>query len=101
MSRDPEFLAVLRPRRDPQHHPLTVERFHFDARAQQRLREIVRHDADDVESSAAKETFGGDVDHDHEIAPALGPLFLEPEARAVLDPGRYVDCVSPFYAAFV
>ena len=100
MSRDPEFLTVLRPRRDPQHHPLTVERFHFDARAQQRLREIDRHDADDVESFAAKETVGGDMDHDHEIAPTLGPLILEPEARSVLDAGRNVDVDTLFDADF-
>src|SRR5204862_2523739 len=52
------------------------------------------------ESFAAKETVGGDVDHDHEIAPALGPLILEPEPRSVLDAGRDVDVDTLFDADF-
>src|SRR5882762_932246 len=34
MPRDAEFLAMLRPGRNPQHHAFVVERLHLDARAQ-------------------------------------------------------------------
>src|SRR5262245_2155461 len=101
-SRNPEPLAVLRARRDPQYHALAVERLHFDARSQHGLGDVDRHDADDVQSLAPEEAVGSDVNHRDEIAAPLRSLILEPEARAVLDAGRDIDVdalLYPYFAA--
>ncbi len=100
MSRDPEFLPVLRPRWDSQHHAFAVERLHLDARSQQRLREIDRDDADHVEALATEEAIGCDVDDDDEVALSLGSLVLEPQASTVLDPRRHFDGDALFDADF-
>src|SRR5205823_2728500 len=91
LTRDAEALTVRCAGRHLQHNALAVERPHFDLRAEQRLRQIDRHDADDVEPVPSEKAVGLDLDRDHDVAPSLGPLPLEPQPRAVFRAGRDRD----------
>ena len=82
LSLDPELPPRLGARRDPQHHLLAVQRADPNPGAECRLREVERHFADDVETVAAEEAIGLDLERDDDVA-GRRPLRL----RARPDPG--------------
>src|SRR5256885_10107978 len=98
LPRDAEPLTVLCAGRHLEHDALPVERPHLDFRAEQRLREVDRHDADDVQPLAPEEPIGLDLDHDHHVPPSLRPLPRETEPRAVLRAGGGGDRPPPLAA---
>src|SRR5437867_148964 len=91
MARNPELLPMLRTRRNAEHDMLVIERFDLDAGAEQRLREIDRHDADKIEPLAPEKAIERDVDLYDEVAAALRPLILETQSRAFFDARRDLD----------
>src|SRR5213595_3004329 len=91
LTRDAEPLTVRCAGRHLEHDALAVEGPHFDLRAEQRLRQIDRHDADDVEPVPSEKAVGLDLDRDYDVSPSLGPLPLEPQPRAVFRAGRDRD----------
>ena len=58
MSGNPKLLAVLGPRRNTQHDALVIQRLDLDPRAEQRLREVDRDDADEIQPLARKKRSG-------------------------------------------
>ncbi len=102
MRGNPELLSVLSARRNPEHDPLVVERLDLDPRAEERLRQVDRDDADQIESLATEEAIRRNVDLDDKIAAAFGPLIPQADARAFFDPGGDVDVdplLDPHFAA--
>src|SRR3982074_1094423 len=95
---NPELLAMLGPRWDPEHDPLVVERLDLDPRAEQRLREIDRDDADKIQSFPPEKAVRRDVDLHDQIAAALWSLILETQTRTFFDARRDLD-VDPLFDA--
>src|SRR5256884_907096 len=91
LARDAEALTVRCAGRHLEHDALAVERPHFDPRAEQRLRQIDRHDADDVEPDPSEKTVGLGLDRDHTRGRSLCPLALGPEPGAGFGAGRDRD----------
>src|SRR6185437_2994269 len=100
VARNPELLPMLRAGRDPQHDALVIQRLDLDPRTEQRLREIDRHDADEIESLAAEKPIGRDADMHDDVAFALGTLILEPQPRTFFDARRDLDVDALFDADF-
>src|SRR5436309_16090464 len=85
MARNPVLLPMMRTRRNAEHDTLVIERFDLDAGAEQRLREIDRHDADKIEALASEKAIERDEDWHGDAAPAARPVILAAWSRPFFD----------------
>ncbi len=93
---DPELAARLGARRNPQHHLLAVEGAHPQTGAEDRLGQVERNLADDVQTLPAEEAVGLNLKADQQIPgglsrPASLPLTAEPDLGPGLGAGRHRD----------
>src|SRR5437660_11505886 len=92
LPRNAELLTVLRSGWNLQHHASAVQRLHPDLRAEQRLGQVDRDHADQIERPLApEEAIGLDLDYHDDVALPLRPLSLEPQPGAVIRARRHSD----------
>src|SRR5437867_901236 len=88
---DAELLPVLGARWELEDDAASIECLDFDLGAEQRLGEVHRHGADDVQPVAPEEPVGLDLQHHDDVAPPLRSLPPEAQLRAVLGARRNRD----------
>src|SRR5213080_1706067 len=91
LPRDAELLPGLGTGWDPEDDAASIECLDFDLGAEQRLGQVHRHGADDVQPVAPEEPVGLDLQHHDDVAPPLRSLPPEAQLRAVLGARRNRD----------